>query len=102
MISLSLISIYGSMLSHLRNCIYGFGPRRPVSHVLGTPTSPKRLILAYDFMSNEDVNNLKSKLASAGNSIEENNERIDNLTVRLERVERNLRGRVARNSAKYA
>ncbi|KAL2532902.1 Protein of unknown function (DUF544) [Abeliophyllum distichum] len=40
-------------------------------------------------MSNEDVNDLKSELASARNSIEENNERIDNLTVRLKQVERN-------------
>ncbi|KAL2492572.1 Protein NLRC3 [Abeliophyllum distichum] len=69
--------------------IYGFGPRQHVSHVLGIPTSPRRSILVHDFMSNEDVNKLKSKLASARNMIEENNERIDNLTVRLERVERN-------------
>ncbi|KAL2471995.1 Uncharacterized protein Adt_40131 [Abeliophyllum distichum] len=69
--------------------IYGFGPRQPVSHVLSTPTSPRRSILAHDIMNNEDVNKLKSELASARNMIEENNERIDNLTVRLERVERN-------------
>ncbi|KAL2457251.1 Uncharacterized protein Adt_46427 [Abeliophyllum distichum] len=69
--------------------IYGFGPRQPVSHVLGTPASPRRSILAHDIMSNEDVNKLKSELASARNTIEENNERIANLTVRLERVEKN-------------
>ncbi|KAL2491537.1 Uncharacterized protein Adt_27165 [Abeliophyllum distichum] len=39
--------------------IYGFGPRQPVSHVLGTPASPRRSILAHDIMSNEDVNKLK-------------------------------------------
>ncbi|CAA2961456.1 Hypothetical predicted protein, partial [Olea europaea subsp. europaea] len=28
--------------------VYGFGPRQSTSHVLGTPTSPRRLILAGD------------------------------------------------------
>ncbi|KAL2467182.1 Uncharacterized protein Adt_43033 [Abeliophyllum distichum] len=69
--------------------IYGFGPRQPVSHVLGTPASTRRSILAHDIMSNEDVNKLKSEFASTRNTIEENNERIANLTVRLERVEKN-------------
>ncbi|KAL2466497.1 putative transposase-like protein [Abeliophyllum distichum] len=65
--------------------IYGFGPRQHVAHVLGTPASPRCSILAHDIMSNGDVNKLKSELSSARNTIEENNERIDNLTVRLER-----------------
>ncbi|CAA3005509.1 Hypothetical predicted protein [Olea europaea subsp. europaea] len=65
--------------------VYGFGPRQPASHVLGMPTSPRRSILARD----EEVDNLKLELASARNTIEENNERIDDLTQRLERVERN-------------
>ncbi|KAL2471659.1 Uncharacterized protein Adt_39795 [Abeliophyllum distichum] len=69
--------------------IYGFGPQQHISHVLGTPTSPRRSILAHDFMSNEDVNNLKSELAGARNTIEENNKIIDNLVIHLERVERN-------------
>ncbi|CAA2997867.1 Hypothetical predicted protein [Olea europaea subsp. europaea] len=67
--------------------IYGIGPREPASHILGTPTSPRHSILAHD----EEVNNLKLELASAQNTIEENNERIDDLTLRLERVERNHR-----------
>ncbi|KAL2492959.1 Uncharacterized protein Adt_28587 [Abeliophyllum distichum] len=55
--------------------IYRFGPRQPVSHVLDTPTSPRRSILAHDIMSNEDVNKLKSELASALNTIEKNNDK---------------------------
>ncbi|CAA3015431.1 Hypothetical predicted protein, partial [Olea europaea subsp. europaea] len=70
-----------------KGCIYGFGPREPASHILGTPTLPRHSILARD----EEVNNLKLELASARNKIEENNERIDDLTPRLERVERNHR-----------
>ncbi|CAA3018429.1 Hypothetical predicted protein, partial [Olea europaea subsp. europaea] len=67
--------------------VYGLGPRQPVLHVLSTPTSPRHSIFAH----NEDMNYLKSELASARNTIEENNERIDDLTLHFERVEGNHR-----------
>ncbi|CAA3016997.1 Hypothetical predicted protein, partial [Olea europaea subsp. europaea] len=67
--------------------VYGFGPQEPASYILGMPTSPRHSILTRD----EEVNNLKVELASAQNTIEKNNERIDDLTLRLERVERNHR-----------
>ncbi|CAA2992421.1 Hypothetical predicted protein [Olea europaea subsp. europaea] len=62
--------------------VYGFCPRQPASLVLCTLTSPRRSILAHD----EEVNNLKSELAITRNTIDENNERIDDLTVCLEQV----------------
>ncbi|XP_022876796.1 uncharacterized protein LOC111395001 [Olea europaea var. sylvestris] len=65
--------------------VYWFCPRQLVSPVLGIPTSPRHSILAHD----EKMNNLKSELAIAQNTIDENSKRIDDLTVRLERVERN-------------
>ncbi|CAA3001670.1 Low affinity sulfate transporter 3 [Olea europaea subsp. europaea] len=65
--------------------VYGFCPGQLASLVLGIPTSPRHSILARD----EEMNNLKSELAIAQNTIDENSKRIDDLTVRLERVERN-------------
>ncbi|CAA3002622.1 Hypothetical predicted protein [Olea europaea subsp. europaea] len=61
--------------------IYGFCPRQLASRVLGAPNSPRSSILAHD---DREVNNLKLELAIARNTIEEDDERINDLTIHLE------------------